>query len=717
MPLDANIYTEITSLDAALDTLFKTLDAARESSGQDRLPQAMTRPTAQAEGSVLCAPVVAALPFPPFALAAASGYALKAADTYAATGEAPATLQQGKTCFAISSGDALPPSCDAIALSAHAAVDGKDGVSITAPMLPWLHVRRIGSDIAAGEALFCRNHILRPSDIGALLAAGVDEVQVWDRLEVFLATVGGNFRPAAGAADGAAPATGAAAGPATGTGTDAADGTPGAASGTASAPTPGTASSTATDAAGSATDTRLVDGITPSLVARIQALDCRARLAARLAAPLAAMAEALRDFFQKSLAAGGHALLLCVADEAALAVVRTFLEADGQIVSPNVGLLPGAPAMTAVYEGRPVFCLPSSPAGSLSAFSALVSPTLLLMSRRPAGHCPGTLSGGMTETGGLMAELASSLPAYPGLDVFSPLALARVGEKTVALPLRLGEGYKTTVRTQGFAHITANGKGAPLGSSIRAHPLRPVETLYSTLFCAGGSDLILDLMADALLRQPHPVHMISVGADAADALEALKNNHCHAAVLHMADDDKGEFNFGFVQRHWPQGKVIFVNLAIRQVGLVVPAGNPRGLKSIADIRDKKLRCVNRLAGSSTRLQFDALLRHAGLTPQDVSGYETEVESQLAVAAAVLTGKADCGPGVAAAANAVGLDFVPLGGERWDLVIPRAFLDDPRVISVQTLLQQAAFKKRIAALGGYETTLTGQKLELGVRLGA
>ena len=700
MPLDANIYTEITSLDDALDKLFKALDAARESSGQDQLPQAMACPTGQAEGSVLCAPVIAARPFPPFALAAASGYALKAADTYAATDEAPATLQEGKTCFAVSSGDALPPSCDAIALSAHAAVDGKGGVSITAPMLPWLHVRRVGSDIAAGEALFCRNHILRPSDIGALLAAGVGEVQVWDRLEVFLATVGGNYRPAMVTADGAATGTG------TGTGTGAADGTPGAAAGAASAPTSGTAT-------GATPDTRLVDGISPALAARTQALDCRAHLAA----PLAATAEALRDFFQKSLAAGGHALLLCVADEAALAVVRSFFEAEGQIVSPNVGLLPGAPAMTAVYEGRPVFCLPSSPAGSLSAFSALVLPTLLLMSRRPIGQYVSAQSGAPTECCELTAELAASLPAYPGLDVFSPLALARVGEKTVALPLRLGEGYKTTVRTQGFAHISANGKGAPLGSRIRAQPLRPVEALYSTLFCAGGKDMVLDLMADALLREPHPVHAISVGADAGDALEALKNSHCHAAVLHMADDDKGEFNFGFVQRHWPQGKVIFVNLAIRQVGLVVPAGNPRGLKSIADIRNKKLRCVNRLAGSSTRLQFDALLRHAGLTPQDVSGYETEAESQLAVAAAVLTGKADCGPGVAAAASAMGLDFVPLGGERWDLVIPEAFLDDPRIISVQSLLQQTEFKKRIDALGGYETTLTGQKLELGVRLGA
>ena len=707
MPLDANIYTEITPLDDALDNLFKTLDATRESSGHDRLPQAVACPTTKAEGCVLCSPVLAASPFPPFALAAASGYALKAADTYAATSDAPATLEEGKNCFAVTSGDALPPSCDAVALSAHAAVDEKGGVSITTPMLPWLHVRRAGSDIAAGEALFSRNHILRPSDIGALLATGVNEVQTWGRLEVFLATVGGSFRPAMTPADAAAQATAQATGAA-------ASATPGATSGatsdTASAATTGSATDAAT---GALADARLVDGITPALAARAEALGCRAHLAA----PLAATAEALRDYFQKSLAAGGHALLLCAADETALSCVRDFFEAEGQIVSPNVGLLPGAPAMTAVYEGRPVFCLPSSPAGSLSAFSALVSPTLLLMSRRPLGQYAGPLSGAPAETGEIAAELAASLPAYPGLDVFSPLALARVGEKTVALPLRLGEGYKTTVRTQGFAHITANGKGAPLGSMVRARPLRPIETLYSTLFCAGGRDMVLDLMADALLREPHPVHVISVGADAADALEALEKNHCHMAVLHMADDDKGEFNFGFVQRHWPQGKVIFVNLAIRQVGLVVPAGNPRGVKSIADIKDKKLHCVNRLAGSSTRMQFDALLRRAGLTPQDVSGYETEVESQLAVAAAVLTGKADCGPGVAAAARAMGLDFVSLGGERWDLVIPKAFLDDPRVINVQTLLQQHEFKKRIAALGGYEINLTGQKLELGVRLGA
>ena len=229
--------------------------------------------------------------------------------------------------------------------------------------------------------------------------------------------------------------------------------------------------------------------------------------------------------------------------------------------------------------------------------------------------------------------------------------------------------------------------------------------------------MALDLLADELLRLPHAVHLVCAGADAADAVQALKNRHCHMAVLHMADDYKGGFNFAFVQQHWPEGKVALINLVIRQTGLVVAAGNPLGVKSVADIKGMKLRCVNRQPGSSTRMQFDALLRHAGMNPQDVAGYENEVESQLVVAAAVLTGRADCGPGVAAAAKALGLDFVPLAAERWDLAVPVAFREDPRVLSVESLLQTPEFKKRLEGLGGYSTRLTGQKLTLGVRLGA
>ena len=89
MTIKSNVYTEIVPLGDALDKLLRALDAAHAASGQNLLPQAVACPTAEAEGRVLSAYVTAALPFPPFPLAAANGYALKAADTYAATSAAP----------------------------------------------------------------------------------------------------------------------------------------------------------------------------------------------------------------------------------------------------------------------------------------------------------------------------------------------------------------------------------------------------------------------------------------------------------------------------------------------------------------------------------------------------------------------------------------------------------------------------------------------------
>jgi putative molybdopterin biosynthesis protein len=88
---------------------------------------------------------------------------------------------------------------------------------------------------------------------------------------------------------------------------------------------------------------------------------------------------------------------------------------------------------------------------------------------------------------------------------------------------------------------------------------------------------------------------------------------------------------------------------------------------------------------------------------------------MAVAVNVATGTADCGLGVMAAARALGLDFVPLARERYDLAIPREFLDDNRVRAVFRVLGDPEFKSRVESMGGYETALTGQTMQPGTPL--
>ncbi len=102
----------------------------------------------------------------------------------------------------------------------------------------------------------------------------------------------------------------------------------------------------------------------------------------------------------------------------------------------------------------------------------------------------------------------------------------------------------------------------------------------------------------------------------------------------------------------------------------------------------------------------------GITPEQVQGYGREEHTHMAVAVNVLTGAADCGLGVYAAARALGLDFVPLAKERYDLVIPTAFRDDPKIAAVLEVVASDAFKAQVKTLGGYEVDWTGQAMQPG-----
>ncbi|HIQ09614.1 MAG TPA: molybdopterin biosynthesis protein, partial [Anaerolineaceae bacterium] len=73
---------------------------------------------------------------------------------------------------------------------------------------------------------------------------------------------------------------------------------------------------------------------------------------------------------------------------------------------------------------------------------------------------------------------------------------------------------------------------------------------------------------------------------------------------------------------------------------------------------------------------------------------------------VAAGRADCGLGIPAAAQALGLDFVSLFTERYDLVILAAFYDSPLLAPLLELLYDAEFRRAVAALPGYDVDVMG-----------
>jgi putative molybdopterin biosynthesis protein len=74
---------------------------------------------------------------------------------------------------------------------------------------------------------------------------------------------------------------------------------------------------------------------------------------------------------------------------------------------------------------------------------------------------------------------------------------------------------------------------------------------------------------------------------------------------------------------------------------------------------------------------------------------------------VSAGLADVGVGVQAAATAFGLDFIPLNQERYDLVIPNAFLDELPVRVLLDELRRPSLRTQVEALGGYDAAAMGQ----------
>jgi putative molybdopterin biosynthesis protein len=185
------------------------------------------------------------------------------------------------------------------------------------------------------------------------------------------------------------------------------------------------------------------------------------------------------------------------------------------------------------------------------------------------------------------------------------------------------------------------------------------------------------------------------------------------AGSHLLDPETGTYNVSYIQRYLPDTPVVLLALVGRAQGLMVPRGNPQQLRTVADLTNPDVVFVNRQRGAGTRVLLDFEIGKIGLAPEEIEGYEREEYTHLAVAAAVASGVATCGLGIAAAAGALGLDFVPLFREQYELVILREHYESPLLQPLLAVLKDPGFRAQVAALPGYEVGHMGTVVaELG-----
>jgi len=150
----------------------------------------------------------------------------------------------------------------------------------------------------------------------------------------------------------------------------------------------------------------------------------------------------------------------------------------------------------------------------------------------------------------------------------------------------------------------------------------------------------------------------------------------------------------------------------RLQGLMVQKGNPKSVQGFVDLTRDDMIFINRQKGSGTRQLLDYKLKLMAIEPENITGYQREMNTHMAVAVSVASGGADIGLGTLSAAKAMNLDFIPIGYESYEFLVANKTLEDRRIKRFIEILQSETFKERVMALGGYEIEAIGQIRKVG-----
>ncbi len=647
-----NIYLETIPPEEAIFRAKAALDRAT-------LLGTETVPSQEVAGRVTAGPIFARYSSPTFHAAAMDGIAVRAESTFSAREDEPIALKLDKEFLFMNTGNPLPDGMNAVIMIENVVQKDDTTVLIEAPAFPWQHVRRIGEDIVATELLIPQNRELTPCDIGALLAAGIYEIEVREKIKTIFLPTGDevlNFldkpEPQAG---------------------------------------------------------QVIESNSQVFKAYADSWEINATWSA----PVPDDEETLRTAVMDGLKDGNHMVIVGAGSSAGSKdYSKRVFESIGKVLVHGIGIMPGKPTLIAVtderseYPGRLLVGVPGYPVSAVICYEKIMAPVVSWLMGKSAPTRPTA-----------NVTLARKMPSKPGMREALRLAAGRIGDQIIAAPLARGAGMITTMtKAQAVAYIPEEVEGVEEGEILNAELLVPESELDRVIIHVGSHDNTLDLLANELMGLAEPLRLVSSHAGSMGGLTALKAGSALFAGAHLFDPETGDFNFPFIDRYLGGLDVTVVNLAIRHQGLIVAKGNPLGIKGVDDLVRKEVVFINRQRGAGTRILLDHNLKTAGINPPDVQGYDNEEFTHMAVAVNVLTGAASCGLGIYAAAKALDLDFVPLAHERYDLVIPTQYMDDERMKILLEMIRSDEVKTKINELGGYDIDLTGQVMTPGVGLG-
>ena len=373
------------------------------------------------------------------------------------------------------------------------------------------------------------------------------------------------------------------------------------------------------------------------------------------------------------------------------------LETLGEILVHGIDVMPGKPAILAVIDGTPVIGLPGYPVSAVVICQQVLRKLVAAYLGRPA-----------EEPQKVSAVLPRKVPSRLGLEEFVRVNLGRVGGRLIATPIGRGAGVITTmVKADGVLRIPSRDEGLNAGVEADVELLRPLDEVDHTILFTGSNDLSIGVLDDQLRAQAPGLRISASNVGSLGGLVALKRGEAHVVGTHLLDPATGAYNLPDLKKQKLLSTSVVMTLVVREQGLIVPKRNPKRIKTLADLTHPDIRFINRQPGAGTRVLLDYKLSKLGISHERITGYEREETTHMAVAAAVASGLADAGLGVKSAATALGLGFVPVEREEYDLVFHRDFFESETGQRLVAVIRSVAFKRALERLDGYHTTSTGR----------
>jgi putative molybdopterin biosynthesis protein len=629
----------------------KNLDEAREifisRFGRNKMTLAEEISTENALGRVTAEPVFAKISAPSYHSAAMDGIVVRAEETFGTTEKGPKMLQIGTNALWVNTGQAIPEGYNAVIMIEKVHQIDDHTLEILSPAYPWQHIRKVGEDIVATQLLLPQNHQIRPYDIGALIAAGIFSLKARSKPKAAIIPTGSEL-------------------------------------------------------------IHYKDVQDPSKLKKNQIIEFNSVILSGLITECGCT-PLVSDIVSDSEDDIRNALMMAVASEADLIIINAGSSAGskdfaaniiadmGEVLVHGVAMMPGKPTILGVIKEKPIVGIPGYTVSATLSFEQFVKPVLYSLQG---------LSTPKTRT--LRVYPSRDIPSKLGTEEFIRVNIGKVDERPIATPLPRAAGSITTLtRAEGIIRIPALSEGITQNEEVDAELMVDEEEIQNTVVVIGSHDMTIDILGDEIRRSGYNIRISSGNVGSLGGLMALRKKTCHMAGAHLLDTKTQEYNIPYIKQYLKGTQIHVFHLVLRDQGLIITKGNPKGIQGLNDLTRDDITFVNRQAGSGTRILLDYRLGQTDIKPESITGYNNEEFNHMAVAVDVLSGAADCGMGIFAAAQALGLDFLPIVQEQYDIIVPSSIVETPNIQTIIQTIRSEAFKERVTRLGGYDPSQSGQ----------